>query len=164
MPNRRNCFFNATPEEAEKQIEALNKQLSLDFKRTSGVYDIFDAIDETNNSVMECKRRTCCATSWDDTIIGLNKYECWKNKYSTYNFYATFMFEDGLYYFKFDNHKSLEEQGLYTTRNHIDVNYNNHTDYEKEHINIPTEMLMPLGNSTKIIPRLKKGVCYLNTS
>ena len=159
--SRKVFYFNATPEEAEKQIEALNKQLSLDFKRTSGVYDVFDAIDETNNSVMECKRRTCCSTSYDDTLIGLNKYDCWKKKYSTYDFYATFMFQDGLYYFKFDNNQTLEEQGLYTTKNHKDAIYNNQTNYEKEHINIPTERLIPLSNSTKIIPRLKKGVCYL---
>jgi hypothetical protein len=154
-------FFNTTPEKTKQQIEAINKHLNFNFKRTTSQFDRLDAVDVDKKAVLECKRRTCLASSHPDTLIGINKYNCWKKKYPNYDFYATFLFEDGLYYYKFDKDKSIEEQNLFTTKNKKDKDYNEHTNYEKEHINIPIQLLTPLGDYPKLMPPIQKGVCYL---
>jgi len=154
-------FFNTTPENTSQQIEAINYHLKLDFKRTTDQYNRFDAIDIFNNARLECKNRNCIASAYPDTLIGKNKYDCWKEYYKDCDFYVTFMFQDGLYYFKFDKDKTLQEQDLFTTKNRIDKVYNKHANFDKEHINIPVHLLIPLGNSRPITPPIQRGVCCI---
>ena len=155
-------FFNNTPENIHQQIDAINKHLNFDFERTNDKYDLFDAIDISNNARLECKHRTCYANTYPDTLIGKNKYDYWKKYFPDCEFYVTFLFQDGLYYFKFDKEKTIQEQRLFTTRNNKDKVYNKHANFDKEHINIPVHLLRPLGSSPEIIAPIRRGVCCLS--
>ena len=44
-------YFNTTPENTTQQIEAINKHLKLDFKRTTDQFNRFDAIDISEKSI-----------------------------------------------------------------------------------------------------------------
>jgi len=156
-------FKNPLPENIEYQVENMNTFLDADFKRTKKQYDIFDAIDNNKKLLLECKHRTINYARFPDTIIGVNKYIEAKKKYPDYDFYATFLFTDGMYCYKFDNNKTIEEQGIFTTTK----KYNKYltSGYVKEHMNIPINLLkFVCKNTDHMIQQygeLPKGRCLI---
>jgi len=88
--------------DGEKTI--LNRLQNLfgdDLEKTTKKYATFDF--ENNNTLVELKTRRCTSKSFNDTMIGYNKYEFAKK--TEKDVYFCFNFTDGLYYHKFDtNH------------------------------------------------------------
>ena len=137
-------FFNTLPEKTETQIKDMNDYLGINLKRTTQMYDKFDAIDSKNKKLLECKHRSVKHNNYNSTIIGLNKYLLFREKYTDWDFYASFLFTDGLYYYKFDNTKTLEEQGLFTSNKQYNTKITN--GFVKEHINIPIKKLIRIAD------------------
>lgn len=166
-------FKNKLPEESEIQINDMNTYLGISLTRTQERYNEFDAKDVKAKVLLECKHRTNNHNTYPDTIIGINKYLASKKKYPDWDFYVSFLFNDGLYYYKFDNNKTLEEQDITQT----DKQYNKYitAGYVKKHINIPINKLTKVfqKNQPKPIVRtnlrrktnnpFQAGVCLIKT-
>ena len=154
-------FFNPLPEKTDIQITQMNEYLAISLSRTHNKYDEFDAIDREKRVLLECKHRTNTHDAYPDTIIGVNKYLASRKNYPDWDFYASFLFADGMYYYKFDNTKTLEEQGIFTSTKKYNTMIT--TGYVKEHLNIPITLLKKVGGDIPATPLpIPKGVCLIN--
>lgn len=135
--------LNSLPERTDIQIKEMNQYLGLSLTKTTDRFNVIDAMDYKSHSILECKHRTNNLNTYPDTIIGVNKYLASRENYPDWDFYASFLFNDGMYYYKFNNKLSLEEQGIFTTTK----KYNKHitNGFVKEHMNIPIELLIKVG-------------------
>ena len=153
-------FFNTLPEKTDIQIKQMNEYLGTSLLHTTNTYDEFDAIDTEKRVLLECKHRTNTHDAYPDTIIGVNKYLASRKKYPDWDFYASFLFADGMYYYKFDNTKTLEEQGIFTSTKKYNTMITN--GYVKEHLNIPITLLKKVGGDIPADPLpIPKGVCLI---
>jgi len=156
-------FFNSLPQKTDIQIKEMNEYLGISLSHTNNKYDEFDAIDREKQVLLECKHRTNTHDEYPDTIIGVNKYLASREKYPDWDFYASFLFADGMYYYKFDNTKTLEEQGIFTSTRQYNKMITN--GYVKEHLNIPITKLTRVGKIGGDIPAdplpIPKGVCLI---
>ena len=155
-------FFNSLPQKTDIQIKEMNEYLGISLSHTNNKYDEFDAIDREKQVLLECKHRTNTHDEYPDTIIGVNKYLASREKYPDWDFYASFLFADGMYYYKFDNTKTLEEQGIFTSTRQYNKMITN--GFVKEHLNIPITLLKKVGGGEfPAYPRaMPKGVCLIN--
>ena len=153
-------FFNTLPEKTDIQLKQMNEYLGTSLLHTTNTYDEFDAIDKEKRVLLECKHRTNTHDAYPDTIIGVNKYLASRKNYPDWDFYASFLFADGMYYYKFDNTKTLEEQGIFTSTKKYNTMITN--GFVKEHLNIPITLLKKVGGDIPADPSLMpKGVCLI---
>ena len=144
----------------EKAIESSDiTYLETRLSEIKSSEDPDDAIDREKQVLLECKHRTNTHDEYPDTIIGVNKYLASREKYPDWDFYASFLFADGMYYYKFDNTKTLEEQGIFTSTRQYNKMITN--GYVKEHLNIPITKLTRVGKISSPLA-IPKGVCLIN--
>ena len=116
-------------------LEFLKEKFDNSLIKTHDKYALFDYENFDKSLFIELKtRRKCSSYTYTDTMIGLNKIDyCKNNKNNTY--YFVFKFNDGLYYYKFDERPLNYRKGGRCDRNINEI---------KDYCYIPTNYLTKL--------------------
>jgi len=104
-------------------------------------YSIFDYHNEDKSIFSELKARRLLSTSYDESIIGLNKI---KNIDKDKSYYFFFSFIDGLYYIKYD--KEIFKK--FNIRYNIKIKYRNDVNEPefRDFIYIPISKMIKITN------------------